>query len=173
MKNIQIGSHFFYFFFKRLLLFFIIWLVLTEANIASLWIGIPSVIFIAFISMTLNPPVSWSFTAFMKFILFYLFHAFAGGIDVMRRVFSPSLAINPGLLQYHLYIPKGVAQEMIVNVLNLLPGTLSVNLENNLLLIHVLDVEKNIAKEVALIEKYIHSIFNNKAQEKRTAYEKV
>ena len=89
----------------------------------------------------------------------------------MLRVFHPALPINPGLLEYKLRIPQGIQQDMIVNVLNLLPGTLSIKIENNLLLIHVLDIAKDIEKEVFLIENHIHNIFNKNLQ--GNAYEKI
>lgn len=168
MKNTQLGIYFFYSFFKRLLLFFIIWMVLTDGNTASLWVGFPFIILSAIMSIIFSPPLYWNFMALMKFIPFYMFHALMGGFDVMSRVFAPTLAINPGLIKHHLYIPKGIQQDMIVNVLNLLPGTLSVDIENDLLLIHVLDISKNIPKEVSLIEDYINDIFYMKIDEKGT-----
>ena len=171
MKNIQITTHFFYALSKRMLLFLMLWIVLTKGDISSFWIGFPAVLFTSIISLMLIPPVFWNFTALLKFIPFYFMRSVVGGFDVMLRVFHPALPINPGLVEYKLRIQKGVQQDMIVNVVNLLPGTLSIELENNLLCIHVLDIGKNSKKEVSLIENHIHNIFNKNLR--GNAYEKI
>ncbi|WP_151900930.1 Na+/H+ antiporter subunit E [Sulfurimonas hydrogeniphila] len=173
MKNIQIGTRFLFVLSKRMFLFFIIWIILADGDISSLWIGVPAVLLSSIISLILVPPVFWNFTAFLKFIPFYLIRSLLGGFDVMLRVFHPALPINPGLLKYQLHLPKGVQQDMIVNVLNLLPGTLSVEIENNLLLIHVLDIGKNIKQEVLLIEDYINEIFSKKTNTQGSSNEKI
>ncbi|UCN00879.1 Na+/H+ antiporter subunit E [Sulfurimonas sp. SWIR-19] len=158
---------------KRVFLFLVIWLILTEGNPASFWIGIPAVLLSACISLVLLPPVFWNFTALLRFIPFYLIRSLLGGVDVMLRVFHPDLPINPGLVEYKLHIRKPIEQDMIVNVLNLLPGTLSVNIKNDLLLIHVLDIGKNIKKELALIEEYIHNIFSKKTATQGSVHETI
>ncbi len=158
---------------KRVFLFLIIWIILTDADISSLWIGSVSILLASIISLWLNPPVFWNTAAFIKFIPFYFLRSLMGGVDVMLRVFHPALPINPGLVQYRLHIQKGIAQDMIVNILNLLPGTLCVDLKNDLLLIHVLDIDKNIQKEVSVIEEYIHNIFIDQTDKKGRLNEKV
>ncbi|MDQ7068039.1 MAG: Na+/H+ antiporter subunit E [Sulfurimonas sp.] len=140
-------------------MFLSIWLILVNGDVSSLWLGLPFVLIATIMSMTLNPPICWKFSAFLKFIPFYFKHSLMGGVDVMLRVFHPNLPINPGLIEYQLSIQKGLPQDMIANVLNLLPGTLSVELEDDLLYIHVLDIENDIKKEVQTIENYLNNIF--------------
>ena len=77
----------------------------------------------------------------------------------MWRVFHPTLPINPDLVRYRLSIPEGFAQDIMVDVISLLPGTLSVEVEDNVLRIHVLNVENNIQREVSLIESHLGEIF--------------
>lgn len=77
----------------------------------------------------------------------------------MWRVFHPALPINPDLVSYQLSLPEGFARDIMVDVISLLPGTLSVEVENSVLIIHVLNVENDIKKEVSLIESHLSQIF--------------
>lgn len=77
----------------------------------------------------------------------------------MWRVFHPTLPINPDLVRYRLRIEEGFAQDIMVDAISLLPGTLSVEVEDNVLIIHVLNVENDIQREVSLIESHLSEIF--------------
>ena len=159
MKKTQTKLHFFYSVSLRLLLFLIIWIVLTNGNMSSLWIGLPAAVVAAATSTTLIPPLKWNFNAFVKFIPFFFKYSLIGGLDVMWRAFHPTLPINPDLVRYRLSIPEGFAQDMMVDVISLLPGTLSVEVEDTVLSIHILNVENDIQRVVSLIESHLSEIF--------------
>jgi len=82
-----------------------------------------------------------------------------GGLDVAYRALHPSLPINPGLIEYPLQLPIGVAQVMMLNTVSLLPGTVSANLTQNNLTVHVLDSESNLLPQLIAIEKRIARMF--------------
>lgn len=159
MKKTQIKFHFFYSVSLRLLLFLILWTVLTNGDVSSLGIGLPAAVLAAVTSTRLIPPLKWNFKAFVQFIPFFFKYALIGGFDVMWRVFHPTLPINPDLVSYRLSLPEGFARDIMVDVISLLPGTLSVEVEDNVLIIHVLNVENDIEKEVSLIESRLSQIF--------------
>lgn len=159
MKKTRNKLHFFYSVSLRLFLFLIIWIVLTNGDMSSLWIGLPAAVLAAITSIKLIPPLEWNFNAFLKFIPFFFKHSLIGGVDVMWRVFHPTLPINPDLVRYRLSIAEGFAQDIMVDVISLLPGTLSVEVEDNVLIIHVLNVENDVQREVSLIEFHLSEIF--------------
>ena len=173
MKKTQTKLHFFYSVSLRSILFLIIWMVLTNGNMLSLWIGLPSTVVAAVTSMALIPPLKWNFNAFLKFIPFFFKHSLMGGFDVMWRVFHPTLPINPDLVRYRLSIPEGFAQDIMVDAISLLPGTLSVEVEDNVLSIHVLNVENDIQREVSLIESHLSEIFCLNIENKGEKNEKI
>ena len=159
MKRIQNNFHFFYSVSLRLSLFLIIWIVLTNGDVSSLWIGLPATVLAVVTSIKLIPPLKWNFNAFLKFIPFFFKHSLIGGFDVMWRVFHPTLPINPDIVRYRLRIAEGFAQDIMVDAISLLPGTLSVEVEDNVLIIHALNVENDIQREVSLIESHLSEIF--------------
>lgn len=55
------------------------------------------------------------------------------------QAFRPRLNLAPALLELPITLPEGIARVLLVNTLNLLPGTLSVGLEGNRLRLPVLD----------------------------------
>lgn len=159
MKRIQNNFHFFYSVSLRLSLFLIIWIVITNGDVSSLWIGLPATVLAVVTSIKLIPPLKWKFNAFLKFIPLFFKHSLIGGFDVMWRVFHPTLPINPDLVRYRLRIEEGFAQDIMVDAISLLPGTLSVEVEDNVLIIHALNVENDIQREVSLIESHLSEIF--------------
>lgn len=159
MKNTHEKLHFFYSASLRSFLFLIIWMVLTNGDVSSLWIGLPATVLAVVTSIKLIPPLKWNFNAFLKFIPFFFKYSLMGGFDVMWRVFHPTLPINPDLVRYRLSIPEGFAQDIMLDAISLLPGTLSVEVEDNELIIHALNVENDIQREVSFIESHLSEIF--------------
>jgi multicomponent Na+:H+ antiporter subunit E len=54
----------------------------------------------------------------------------------------PQLPIDPQLIQYEFRLPTGTARTFFMNVVNLLPGTLSADRGNDVLTVHVMDVNQ-------------------------------
>ena len=131
----------------------------SSMSITAWLIGIPAVIFAVTVSFVLYPPTSFAWAELLGFIPFFLRHSLSGGIDVARRVFDPALPISPGLVVYRLRLSSEPSQVFLANVISLLPGTLSVGLEHNVLTIHVLDRKKTIESELSDIEQRVARLF--------------
>lgn len=143
----------------RLLLFLFIWWVLTDGDVSSWWIGLPAVILSTIVSIRLLPPVSILYLRLVGFIPLFLVYSFKGAVDVALRVFHPRLPISPGMVEYRLNLPYGLPRVFMVNLVNLIPGTLTVQLEENVLAIHLMDIRDDFKAELIALEKQVASIF--------------
>lgn len=124
---------------SRALLFSLLWWALTDGTAGSWWIGAPAVAGAVIISVILVPPLGLVWREVMGFVPFFLWHSLKGGADVARRAFHPRMPIAPELIEYPLRLPPGLSQVAMINITSLLPGTLSAEIEGQVLKVHVLD----------------------------------
>jgi len=143
----------------RGLLFSLIWWSLSNGVTASWWIGVPAVLLALTSSLYLLPPMTMAWSAWLKFIPFFISRSLLGGIDVARRAFHPALPMAPDIVRIPLRLRSGLARVFMINTINLLPGTLSVSLEQNLLKIHVLDKHQDFMSEILQVEQYVSHLF--------------
>ncbi|VAX22743.1 Na(+) H(+) antiporter subunit E [hydrothermal vent metagenome] len=76
----------------------------------------------------------------VKFIIVFLIALIKSNFDVARRVINPKLPINPGIVAYHTNLKSDTAKVFLANAITLTPGTLSVDIIDNILYIHWIDV---------------------------------
>jgi multicomponent Na+:H+ antiporter subunit E len=63
--------------------------------------------------------------------------------------------LAPALVEVPVTLPEGLPRVLLVNTLNLLPGTVSVRLDRDRLCLHALDARLPIAEEVRDVEARI------------------
>lgn len=143
----------------RALLFILIWWILTDGVIASWWVGVPVVLLTTIVSMMLFAPCSCSLTGFIRIIPFFLWHSLCGAADVARRALHPQLPISPGLYRYRWHLTPGLAQVFMADMVSLLPGTLSIDLHNDYLYVHVLDMKGTFISDLSILEEYVAKLF--------------
>lgn len=144
---------------SRVLLFSIIWLILSDGNLSSWWIGMPAVFLAAASSIVLIPPVTFVWLEALRFAFFFFIRSLAGGTDVAWRALHPLMPIAPNLVEYPLRISPGLPQVFMVNTVSLLPGTLSAKLDKCVLKVHVLDKEKDFMAEIESVERRVAQMF--------------
>lgn len=143
----------------RSALFGVLWWALTEGRPDSWSIGIPAVLLAATSSIALLPASQVDWLELLRFVPFFLLHSVLGGIDVARRTLRPKMRIAPALIDYPLRLPPGLPQVVMVNTVTLLPGTLSVDLQEGLARIHVLDESMNYVTEIEAVERHVARLF--------------
>lgn len=84
--------------------------------------------------------------------------------DVARRIVSPTIPINPGIVRVRTKLTSPTGRTLLANSITLTPGTLSVEIRDEYLFIHWIDVtdmdEEGATREiVAGFEKYLEVIF--------------
>ena len=143
----------------RIVLFALLWWILTEGAMYSWLVGMPVVLFAALASGVLLPGTSWSLPGILRFVPFFLWHSLRGGVDVAGRALHPRLPISPGLLKHQWRLPTGLPRVFMANTVSLLPGTLSAELDEEFLQVHVLDLSGAFESELAVIEVRVAQMF--------------
>ncbi len=143
----------------RGVLFSLIWWALTDGDTSSWWIGAPAVVLSVMASMALIPPVPLVWSAWLRFAPFFFIRSLMGGVDVAWRALHPRLPIAPDLIEYPLNLPPGLAQVVMINMVSLLPGTLSAELDQRVLKVHVLDSRNDFKSELVAIEQHVARMF--------------
>ena len=149
-------------FLTRALLAGLVWWALTDgAGGWDAWaIGVPAVAGSAALSMTLLPPVHWSWREGFRFAGYFLWESWRGGVDVAWRAFNPRMPLAPGLIRHELRLSPDLARVAVANSSSLLPGSLVVDLDGRVLTIHALDVRRpDAARIVAATEKRVAAMF--------------
>jgi multicomponent Na+:H+ antiporter subunit E len=70
-------------------------------------------------------------------------------LDVARRVLAPSLPINPGVVQLRTELASELGRLLLANSITLTPGTLTVSVDADRLLVHWIDCPPNVDMEEA------------------------
>lgn len=133
------------------------WWVLAEGRADSWGVGAVSVAAALAASLYLVPPGSHRLSpaGLLGFAAFFLVQSFKGGLQVAVRAFSPRMDLAPALLEVPVTLPEGLPRVVLVNTLNLLPGTVSVRLDGDRLCLHVLDARWPVTEEVGETEAHI------------------
>lgn len=74
------------------------------------------------------------------YLLKFLVQLIRANLDVARRVLSPSLPINPGIVCVNTDLESPIGKLILANSITLTPGTLTLDSEKNRLFIHWIDV---------------------------------
>lgn len=137
------------------------WWVVSEGRPGSWGVGIPTVAVAALVAAAVVPlPDRWPRpSALPRFLLAFLAGSLRGGVDVSRRVLSPSLPIDPGLATFRLRLPEGAPRVLLADVLSLLPGTVTVDLDGDRLVVHGLDRGPSLEAGVRELEHRVADLF--------------
>ena len=146
-----------------------LWLLLTDAVPVSWTIGVIAVPIATYLSLSLfavpngdaSPRLQLSFSGLLLFIPYFTLQSLRGGWDTAWRVLHPQLPVDPGVRYYALrYLPHGPARAFFMNVVSLLPGSLSVEETNDgQLLIHILSAGNFKRGELRLCERRVAALF--------------
>jgi multicomponent Na+:H+ antiporter subunit E len=150
---------------------FATWLVLTSSlQWQELLTGaVVSVVLSAFLAWTYArlglPPFTlrrlWYFGVYLVVLLKEIVRA---NLDVAYRVVHPKLPIKPGIVAIRTELKQDIAKMLLANSITLTPGTFTLDILGDTLLIHWIDVRSEDAEEAARLisgrfEKYLREIF--------------
>lgn len=77
----------------------------------------------------------------LLYLLVFLRELFFSTLNVARIVMTPSLPINPGIVKFKTKLTSNVAKMLLANSITLTPGTLTVDIAEDVFYIHWLDVK--------------------------------
>jgi multicomponent Na+:H+ antiporter subunit E len=148
-------------FFRRTLILAMVWLGMNGPDPKSWMIGVPLCLVGAFTSLALSPKQSprlhWK--ALLPFILLFVWESIRGGWDVATRVLHRQLPITPGFIQYTTTLPQDSARRLFVNVVSLLPGTVSADLNGKQIAIHAINKNDDLTLSLGKLEKRLGNLF--------------
>lgn len=145
-----------------------LWLTLAGPDDPASWvIGAPAVIAAVWARQRLAsaPGRGLSLLGALRFLPVFLIESFKGGLDVARRVLGTRLRVEPGLLTYRLSLDSRAARVFFVDLVSLLPGTLSADLQGDTLVVHALDCRVDAAPELLRLERHVARVFRERLPE--------
>lgn len=129
------------------LVYFILWLTVNgRVTTETITLGILVSAALHLFSqrfLSIRPVSPASMLRFLPRVLFYLALLFIeivkANLQVIRLVLSPVIEVEPCLVRFRTDLRTEAARVVLANSITLTPGTLTVSLEGNDLLIHALD----------------------------------
>ena len=91
-------------------------------------------------SRLLNP-VRWFWL--LAYIPVFAYMCLKSNIDVALRVLSPGLQIKPGIVKIRTTLKSEIARVFLANSITLTPGTMTVEMKDDVLYIHWIEVGSN------------------------------
>ena len=100
----------------------------------------------------------------IKYLIVFLIALVQSNFDVARRVLTPSLPINPGIVKFKTKLKTNYSKMVLANSITLTPGTLTVDVIDDTFYIHWIDVkttdpEKAFTEIAENFEKILLKIF--------------
>jgi multicomponent Na+:H+ antiporter subunit E len=77
----------------------------------------------------------------LVYIPVFAYQCFKANLDVALRVLSPGLALKPGIVKIRTSLKSDLARTFLANSITLTPGTMTVEIEDDVLYIHWIDVK--------------------------------
>jgi multicomponent Na+:H+ antiporter subunit E len=146
--------------------FILVWSFETPDVIAGVLIA-------AFLSLLLNSIFEKEATYLLHpvrlfwmivYIPVFFYHMIVANFDVAYRVINPGLPIKPGIVKVKTKLKTDMGKMFLANSITLTPGTLTVDVEDDVLYIHWINVQTDDVKKateiiVGKFEKYLVRIF--------------
>ncbi|MBN2668271.1 MAG: Na+/H+ antiporter subunit E [Bacteroidales bacterium] len=129
------------------LLFFVVWYAFTTSlEWAELITGAIVAAILAFFTykmskggMTIYSPLKLIYL--VQYFFVFLFALIKANLDVAKRVISPSLPINPGIVEFKTQLTSEFAKMVLANSITLTPGTVTIDVIDDMFYVHWIDVE--------------------------------
>jgi len=105
------------------------------------------------------PALRLRWRALLRLLAVFAWQSLLGALDVTRRVCTPHMPLQPGLLELALRLPTEGQQVLLALLVSLMPGTLAARLEGGRLTLHALDTRLPIEAEVRHLEGLIAALY--------------
>ena len=136
--------------------------VIVTGVIISAILALPLSVFAgAYADIRLTPK---AFLYYFRYLGVFLWELLLANMNVARIVFSPKIDIHPGIVKVHTRLKSRTGRLVLANSITLTPGTLVVDIVDDTLFVHWIDVttqdsEKATREIAAKFERYIEVIY--------------
>lgn len=138
-----------------------LWAGLTGGGAESWLFGAPAVLVGAALAWRLAPATGWrlSLPGALVLAAWFALRALRGALEVAGRALHPRATVAPGWHRQPLQLPPGAPRLVMAYAVTLLPGTLTAELQDEALVVHVLDTRSDPAAELAALEARVRALF--------------
>lgn len=146
----------------HLVMLAVVWLVLSEGISGSWLIGLPAILCVVIVianDEVEHPRLPMSPTGVIAFIPYFLWQSVMSGFDVALRALRPDMGLHPVLQNYKSSLPDGAPRRLFINSITLMPGTLSVQVEDDSVIVHVLDERQPVMQTLQHLEARVGAVF--------------
>ncbi len=115
-----------------------------------------------FTSINLTPK---AFAYTFMYLIVFIIELIKANVDVTKRVLSPSLPINPGIVRVNTKLKSKMARLILANSITLTPGTFTLQVEESTFYVHWINadtdnVEQATQELVSKFEKYLEVLYD-------------
>lgn len=137
-----------------------LWWSLNARDTAWVWMG-AAMAAAAVLGWGLAPAHyrRWRLKGLLRFVPYLLWNGLRGGTAVALIALQPRLPLAPAIVEYRLRVTHSGARLLLAGIVNLLPGTLTLSLNEGRLCVHVLDARRPIHRELAELEGRIADLY--------------
>lgn len=102
---------------------------------------------------------------FILYLVVFAYQCFKANLDVAMRVLSPGINLKPGIVRIKTTLRTDIARVFLANSITLTPGTMTVDIQDDVLYIHWIDVATDDPQEIARkikgpFERYLAKVFD-------------
>ena len=150
----------------------LLWVGLAGPDPASWVIGAPVIAAATALSFAFPPTrrVRVAPLGAIRFIGWFAVASLRGAIDVAGRALAWRMPLVPGVRSYDTDLPSGAPRLVFVNAITLLPGTLSAEITDARVDVHMLDTRVDLAAELAPLEARVRALFTLPAASSKTPF---
>ena len=129
------------------LVLFLVYVLLAGFVVQELILGaLVSLVLTLIIAKYVDYKIDFTFPVkLVKFLFVYLFvfiwHLKLANIDVARRVLSPVIPLKPGIVKVKTKLKGDFGKLTLANSITLTPGTLSIDIDDDCLFVHTVEVK--------------------------------
>ena len=127
----------------KFILLFLVWIGLTNSlEIQELIVGAVVALVVAkYFTKDEEVDLGKSLITYIKFTPIFLKNLVKSNIEVAKIVLSPSLPINTGIVKLKTKLTNDHDKLLLANAITLTPGTITLELDDNNLYVHVLNLD--------------------------------
>ena len=140
----------------------VLWAILCEGE--GWIVGAPVILIATAVTSLGTSADQWSLAGIARFIPYFLWNSGRGAVDVAARALHPQLPVDPAILRYEMQLDSTAARVLMANSVTLLPGTLSADMEGNVLSVHVLNASGPAMDSLSALERHISATVRQDVQ---------
>ncbi|MFQ3246800.1 MAG: multicomponent Na+:H+ antiporter subunit E [Arenicella sp.] len=154
-------------FLLRIILFSFFWGLLVRFDQGSLGVGVAFILAASLLSLYLaqqqRKTKQWlrSPVSLLSFIVYFAVQSLRGGWEIAKLALSHKLRLSPGFVKYHTNLATESQVFTFMQILSLLPGTVSARQHGRELTIHVMNMETFDAAEIDDCQMRIKKLLGN------------